>query len=189
MEQGFQHLNLHAWNAMTHEWERAQRQNKQVKVDIQIVYAPAGERVPVVLDIRSAVDDLIYHHTFRVGRPTGVVEDDLSGVPDAMLYQKVQDGIAEAAGDSWRKAALYAEISEDDYGLVYGRAYPSSATSAPISFETDYRMYLLLDEVRTRMHKPGQDPWVKVTCILHRDGAFDLEFEYPDRGNTRSATS
>jgi hypothetical protein len=173
-----QYVNIQAWKSMTHDWDCAQRQGKQVKVDIQVLYAPIEDRVPAAWDVRSTIDDLIYRHTFRAITEAQFMEYDLSEVPDQTLYQIVRDLIAQAAGDNWREAALYAEITKDDHGLIYGRI--NQSVDKLRSFETDYRMYFVLDELRKRMRKPGQAPWTKAKCALHQDGKFELECEYPD---------
>ena len=106
--------------------------------------------------------------------------DDLSDVPIEEIYREMGNFIVRATDDEWSSAILYAEIEEDDNGLTYGRYNTETVSDYSLNFDTDYTVYFAFDELRTRLHKPGQAPWTKARFILQRTGKFDLEFDYPD---------
>lgn len=112
---------------------------------------------------------------------------DLSGVPIEEIYQAIGNFIVRSIDDDWETATIYAEIESDDNGLTYGRYTTKESTDESLFFRAGASMYFAFDELRKRMRKPGTAPWTKARFVLQRDGKFDLQFEYPDQGQSGSA--
>jgi len=104
----------------------------------------------------------------------------LSDISIDRMYQIIGQLIVDALPEKWQHAAAYAEIEEDDNGLIYGRYLPIGVVAKECSFSAADELYFLFDEIRHRMHKPGHAPWVKARFTLYPDGHFDLDFTYPD---------
>ena len=105
---------------------------------------------------------------------------DFSNVPIETIYQELGSYIVRTIDDEWQSAILYAEIEDDDSGLIYGRYTTQTSQDFSLSFDADYTIYVAFDELRQRLQKPSFTPWTKAEFTLHRNGKFDLNFEYPD---------
>lgn len=104
---------------------------------------------------------------------------DLTETPTEEIYQAMGQLIVDAIPEAWLSATAYAEIEEDDNGLTWGGYVPTAAPDQQRDFDSDYRCYLMFDELRRRTQKPGHAPWVKARFTLQPDGHFDLDFTYP----------
>lgn len=102
----------------------------------------------------------------------------LHDVPIEDLYQAIGEFIFNAIPEEWESASLYAEIEDDDSGTTYGRYKTAATADESLSFDTDYRIYLIFDELRRRTRQPNQPAWTLARFALRRDGSFDLSFEY-----------
>lgn len=105
---------------------------------------------------------------------------DFSNVAIEAIYQELGSYIVQAIGDDWQTAILYAEIEDEDSGLLYGRYTTESSKDFSLSFDADYTVYLAFEELRERFQKPGHALWKKAEFTLYRNGKFALNFEYPD---------
>ncbi|HNS04122.1 MAG TPA: DUF600 family protein [Anaerolineae bacterium] len=103
---------------------------------------------------------------------------DLTDTPTEEIYLAIGQFIADAIPETWLSATAYAEIEEEDHGLTYGVYVPAVAPDITRDFAAGAELYLAFDELRRRLRKPGQAPWVKAQFTLQRDGRFDLEFTY-----------
>jgi hypothetical protein len=109
---------------------------------------------------------------------------DLTDTPTERIYQAMGQFIVDAIPEEWLSATAYAEIEEDDNGLTYGRYVPAAAPESIRDFDAAAELYLAFDELRRRFRKPGYAPWSKAQFTLQRNGHFDLDFTYPDDGQT-----
>lgn len=105
---------------------------------------------------------------------------DLTDTPTEEIYQVIGHFIADAIPEAWLSATVYAEIEEEDHGLTFGVYVPAVAPDSIRDFAAGAELYLAFDELRRRLRKPGQVPWVKAQFTVQRDGRFDLEFTYPE---------
>ena len=58
------------WQELKNEWAAAMDQNKQVTININVLYAPEGLQQPAGLDVHYAIDGETFTRTFR-GIPEG----------------------------------------------------------------------------------------------------------------------
>lgn len=61
---------IYHWQQLKDEWAAAMDQNKQVTININILYAPEDPRQPAGLDVHYAIDSETFTRTFR-GIPEG----------------------------------------------------------------------------------------------------------------------
>lgn len=105
---------------------------------------------------------------------------DLAHTPLEELYQASGQAIVVAIPEVWARAIVHVEIAEDDNGLVYGEYLPAAAGQDLRYFAPGAELYLVFDELRRRMRKPGCAPWHKADLTLQASGRFDIDFTYPD---------
>jgi len=109
---------------------------------------------------------------------------DLTEIPIEAIYQAIGQLIVAGIPEAWLSATAHAEIKEDDHGLTFGVYTPALAPAEEKDFATGYRFYFLFKELRRRLRRPGYAPWVKARFTLYPDGHFDLDFTYPDVGDS-----
>lgn len=105
---------------------------------------------------------------------------DLKNLTTEKLYELIGELIINAIDDdNWITARVFVEIEDNESGLTFGRYITTKPADPPLNFDTDYRMYLVFDEIRKRMVTEGKDAWVKAIFTLEKTGKFDIKFEYP----------
>jgi hypothetical protein len=105
---------------------------------------------------------------------------DLSDVPVEALVQELGNIIVRSVADDWETASLYAEIEDDEGGAIYGRYTTRESTDESLVFDAGSEAYLIFDELRRRMEKPGAPRWTAARFTVKRDGDFNLDVSYPD---------
>jgi hypothetical protein len=109
---------------------------------------------------------------------------DLSGVPVDALVQELGNMIVQSVQEDWETASLYAEIEDDEGGAIYGRYTTRDSTDESLMFDTGSEAYLIFEELRRRMEKPGAPMWTVARFTVKRDGSFNLDVSYPDSPRT-----
>ena len=187
MERISKQINPVAWERMKAGWERALADGHAIKTDMQVLFPPAGERRPAALDVRYTIGEASYRRTFRyVDEPLGA-GFDLSQVPSETISLTIANLIGEALPEDTTQAMVGAEIEDDDNGVTTGRYIPSSDVTGERCFETDYRMYLALAELRRRTRTPAGEAWTTASCEL-TPGLLTISFQYPN-GTTGQVTA
>lgn len=111
-------------------------------------------------------------------------EAQISQMSEEQIYQFIGTTMAEAIPtDDWLTAELIAEIEEDDNGLLSGSYWLNTNSAQRDSFRANVTLYFAMDELRNRMQRSGQQPWMRAKFILQRSGRFDLELTYPDENS------
>jgi hypothetical protein len=97
------------------------------------------------------------------------------------LYQKVGDIIAASLDAPWDRADLHVEIEEDDHAKIYAEFIPSGKqVGQSLHLRQAYELYVIFEELRKRIHKPGFAHWNKALFSITPDGDFNLRFSYPN---------
>jgi hypothetical protein len=100
------------------------------------------------------------------------------------LYEKVGNIIVGSLNAPWDQANLYVEIENDDHAEIYAEFIPSGKqVGQSLHLKQAYELYVIFEELRKRIHKPGFAHWHKALFSITPDGNFDLRFSYPNSGS------
>lgn len=112
--------------------------------------------------------------------------DDLS---IEQLYSVIAYETMPNLPDGWQEAKVFAEIEDDDNGLIHGSFTDVRGETQWIDFESAHRIYYAFDRIRELVHKPGEAKWTKAVFTLQNSGQFTLNFSYPEPDNGSSEAS
>ncbi|MCB0199115.1 MAG: hypothetical protein KDI03_03505 [Anaerolineae bacterium] len=90
----------------------------------------------------------------------------------------LRDYVDEAVGAPWEEALVVAELS-DDSGLTYGRYLAGSENHELLCFDTDYRLYFMMDALRQAMRDKIGVTWRRAMASLTAsDDLVTITFDY-----------
>lgn len=105
-------------------------------------------------------------------------ERELATMPIEAIYQYLGGAVVGGIDGAWETASIYAEIEDDQGGMIYGRYKTATDEAETRSFEPADEVYYAFDELRRRMRRPDAEPWTTAHFMVSRSGAFDLRFGY-----------
>lgn len=100
--------------------------------------------------------------------------NELSTVPEALLYQAIAQSIVDAIDEPWSSASAMVVIENEVTGLIAGQYATKDSTAQDHDLRLDSQCYALFEELARRA-KQSENPWNVAQFHLYPDARFEFQ--------------